>query len=87
MIGETDFAWPEFGAVGEADGDQKYLDAEFRGGDTAEQVFLDEKHREDRLRALPRTVRAGRGKPRCLGPASLGKTASLGLPVGVLEVG
>jgi hypothetical protein len=56
FIGTTDFAWPEYGAVGEADGDQKYLDPDYRGGRTPEQVFLDEKHREDRLRALPRRV-------------------------------
>ncbi|MDQ1552438.1 MAG: hypothetical protein QOD50_1860 [Actinomycetota bacterium] len=56
FIGETDFAWSDFGAVGEADGDQKYLDAAFRSGRTPEQVLLDEKHREDRLRALPRRV-------------------------------
>jgi hypothetical protein len=54
FIGETDFAWPEFAAVAEADGDQKYLDAQYRSGRSAEQVFLDEKRREDRLRALPR---------------------------------
>ena len=56
FIAETDFAWPEFGVVGEADGDQKYLNAAFRSGKTVEQVVLDEKIREDRLRALPRTV-------------------------------
>ncbi len=56
FIGETDFAWQEFGAVGEADGDRKYLDAAFRTGRSPEQVLLDEKRREDRLRALPRKV-------------------------------
>jgi hypothetical protein len=56
FIAETDFAWPEFGVVGEADGDRKYLDAAFRSDKSVEQVVLDEKIREDRLRALPRTV-------------------------------
>jgi hypothetical protein len=56
FIGETDFAWPDFGAVGEADGDQKYLDKAFRSGRTPEQVLLDEKRREDRLRSLPRRM-------------------------------
>lgn len=56
FIGNTDFAWPEFGVVGEADGRQKYLDERFRGGRSAEQVVYDEKLREDRLRALPRKV-------------------------------
>jgi hypothetical protein len=53
FIGDTDFAWPEYRAVGEADGDRKYLDAAFRSGRSAEQVVLDEKRREDRLRAVP----------------------------------
>lgn len=54
FIGETDFYWPDFNAVGEADGKAKYLDASLRNGRTAEQVLMDEKYREDRLRALPR---------------------------------
>ena len=52
LIGIVDFSWPAFGVVGEADGDLKYLDREFRSGRSAEQVVLDEKIREDRLRAL-----------------------------------
>ncbi len=55
-IGETDFYWPEFEVIGEADGDVKYLDPRYRAGRTADQVVLDEKVREDRLRALGRTV-------------------------------
>jgi hypothetical protein len=56
FIGDTDFAWEQFGAVAEADGDLKYLAASARSGRTPEQVLLEEKHREDRLRALPRKV-------------------------------
>jgi hypothetical protein len=56
FIADTDFSWPEFDTVGEADGDQKYLDPAFRGGRSAERVVLDEKIREDRLRALPKVV-------------------------------
>lgn len=56
LIGFTDFGWPEFGVVGEADGAGKYLDAAHRGGRSAEQVVYDEKLREDRLRALGLTV-------------------------------
>jgi len=56
FIGDTDFSWPEFGTVGESDGDQKYLDPAFRNGRSAERVVLDEKIREDRLRALPKVV-------------------------------
>ena len=52
LIGDTDFDFPSHGMVGEADGDLKYLDARFRGGRCAEQVVLDEKRREDRLRAI-----------------------------------
>ena len=60
VIGEVDFAWPELGVVGEADGEAKYLDATLRGGRSAERVVLDEKHREDRIRALGfRVVRWG----------------------------
>lgn len=56
FIAETDFYWEELGLIGEADGDQKYLDAAKRSGRTIDQVKLDEKVREDRLRALPRGV-------------------------------
>jgi hypothetical protein len=82
FIGDTDFAWLDFSAVGEADGDQKYLDPAFRGGRTPERVFLDEKRREDRLRALPRKV--GRWSwavamsPRLL----LDTLTAIGLPTG-----
>jgi len=51
-IGFVDFAWPSARVIGEADGDAKYLDAALRGGRTADRVVLDEKIREDRLRAL-----------------------------------
>jgi hypothetical protein len=52
IIGLVDFAWPQFRVIGEADGAVKYIDSAFRGGRSAEQVVLDEKLREDRLRAL-----------------------------------
>jgi len=54
FIGRVDFDWPEQGVVGEADGDLKYLDEQYRSGRTPGQVHLDEKKREDRIRALPR---------------------------------
>jgi len=57
FIGEPDFSWPEFGVLGEADGDAKYSDARFRAGRTPQQVFADERRRHNRLVALPRTVR------------------------------
>lgn len=52
LIGETDFNWPSHELVGEGDGDAKYLDEVYRNGRTAEQVFHDERIRENRLRAL-----------------------------------
>ena len=57
-VGVVDFWWPEFGVVGEFDGEVKYRDREMRGGRSPEQVVVDEKNREDALRALPevRTV-------------------------------
>jgi predicted transcriptional regulator of viral defense system len=51
-VGETDFGWPEFSTVGEADGRQKYLDASLLSGRTTAEALLDEKFREDRIRAL-----------------------------------
>jgi hypothetical protein len=51
-IGDTDFFWPDLQLAGEADGAVKYLNEEMRGGRSAEQVVLDEKDREDRIRAL-----------------------------------
>jgi len=54
FIGETDFDWPDYGHIGEADGDRKYLDEAYRGGRTADEVVRDEKVREDRLRAVSR---------------------------------
>lgn len=51
-IGFADFAWPAFRVIGEADGAIKYLDSAIRGGRSAERVVVDEKVREDRLRAL-----------------------------------
>ena len=47
----VDFWWPRFNVIGEFDGKWKYTDPEFMAGRTAQQVLLDEKHREDDLRA------------------------------------
>ncbi|WP_209561673.1 type IV toxin-antitoxin system AbiEi family antitoxin domain-containing protein [Frigoribacterium sp. PvP032] len=61
LIGYADFffpdpACPERGSLGEFDGEVKYLGGAHRAGRTPEQVVLDEKLREDRLRAMPTTV-------------------------------
>jgi hypothetical protein len=52
LIGWSEFYWPKFGVVGEADGRSKYHDPALRGGRSLEEVLYDEKVRADRLRAL-----------------------------------
>jgi hypothetical protein len=82
FIAESDFDWPEYGLLGEADGDVKYLDEAMRAGRTAEQVVLDEKIREDRLRALPRNVTRWRWST-AISPAALrAQLLGAGLPMG-----
>lgn len=56
FIGRTDFSWPEYSAVGEADGRLKYFDEKYRNGRTAQEVLDEERIRHNRLAALPRTV-------------------------------
>ncbi len=51
LIYIVDFWWPEFNLIGEFDGDAKYSDPEFLRGRSPEQALLDEKRREDDLRA------------------------------------
>ncbi|MEV5838576.1 hypothetical protein [Nocardia sp. NPDC052112] len=50
-VARVDFLWPELGVVGEFDGMIKYR-GEMRGPRTPEDVVIDEKVREDALRAL-----------------------------------
>ena len=83
FIGETDFSWPQYGIVGEADGDRKYLDERFRRGRSAEQVFLDEKVREDRLRALPQKVARWPWSVAVHPDALRRRLSGVGLPMGV----
>ncbi|MEO6942622.1 MAG: hypothetical protein ABI238_03665 [Terrimesophilobacter sp.] len=47
----VDFWWPESNLIGEFDGKWKYSEPEFLRGRTPHQVLLDEKFREDDLRA------------------------------------
>lgn len=49
----VDFWWPEFNHIGEFDGRFKYSDPRFLRGRTPEQTLIDEKLREDDLRAAP----------------------------------
>lgn len=51
-IGRADFYWPGVRLVGEFDGAVNYSKPEFLRGRTPSQVVIDEKLREDRLRAL-----------------------------------
>lgn len=81
LIGRVDFAWPAFGIVGEADGDAKYLDAGLRGGRSAERVVLDEKVREDRLRALGLRVVRWRWTTAMDARALGARLEAVGLPV------
>lgn len=54
----VDFWWPQFNLVGEFDGRVKYEDPRYLAGRTPQQALLDEKFREDRIRALgPRVTR------------------------------
>ncbi|NUU31616.1 type IV toxin-antitoxin system AbiEi family antitoxin domain-containing protein [Arthrobacter sp. C9C5] len=52
----TDFEWPEERLCGEFDGLVKYQKAEYLQGRTASEVVIDEKAREDRIRATGRRV-------------------------------
>jgi hypothetical protein len=82
FIGEPDFSWGQFGVVGEADGDAKYTDPQLRSGRTAEQVVIDEKVREDRLRALGLRVPRWRWNI-AIDPSALrARLTSAGLPTG-----
>lgn len=51
LVGRTDFAWPEYGLLGEFDGIMKYGRL-LKEGETAAQAVVREKTREDRLREL-----------------------------------
>jgi hypothetical protein len=52
LIGITDFWWPEAELVGEFDGLGKYRRDLSGAGRSPEEIVIDEKRREDRLRAL-----------------------------------
>jgi hypothetical protein len=58
LAGIVDFWWPEHNLVGEFDGVAKYVREELTHGKDITQIILDEKWREDRIRALgPRVTR------------------------------
>lgn len=58
LVGIVDFWWPDAEVIGEFDGIGKYLREAFTVGRDVAEVVLEEKHRENRLRALgPRVAR------------------------------
>jgi hypothetical protein len=56
LIGYPDFDWEEFKILGEFDGLEKYSAQRYLKGRTPSAVVVEEKKREDRLRALGYTV-------------------------------
>ncbi|MDQ0663199.1 hypothetical protein QFZ35_001697 [Arthrobacter ulcerisalmonis] len=52
LVGYTDFYWKGSRVVGEFDGEEKYVKAELLKGRTASQTVVEEKNRENRIRAL-----------------------------------
>jgi len=56
LIGYTDFHWRRWRVVGEFDGKEKYLKAEYLNGRSPSEAVIAEKAREDRLRRLGLTV-------------------------------
>lgn len=56
LIGYTDFYWKRARVVGEFDGEEKYLKPQYLRGRTPAQVVVEEKYREDRIRAIGFTV-------------------------------
>lgn len=56
LVAYTDFDWPGERLCGEFDGVEKYRNPEYLRGRTPEQSLVDEKLREDRIRATGRRV-------------------------------
>lgn len=56
LAGRTDFEWPEERLCGEFDGLAKYRRVEYLQGRTPSEAVIDEKRREDRIRATGRGV-------------------------------
>ncbi|QCB96589.1 hypothetical protein E5206_06315 [Arthrobacter sp. PAMC25564] len=52
LVGFTDYYWDKVRVAGEFDGIEKYLKPEYLKGRTASQAVVDEKLREDRIRAV-----------------------------------
>lgn len=52
LVGYTDYYWEGVRVAGEFDGVEKYVKSEYLKGRTASQAVVDEKERENRVRAL-----------------------------------
>jgi hypothetical protein len=52
LVGYTDYFWDSVRLAGEFDGVEKYVKTEYLNGRTVSQAVVDEKAREDRIRAL-----------------------------------
>jgi hypothetical protein len=83
----VDYWFPDHGVVVEFDGLVKYRDRALRNGRTAEEVVIDEKRREDRIRAVPEVRGLGRITwrdvlPGGMAPATL-RRAGLPVPRGI----
>jgi hypothetical protein len=53
-MAEVDFFWPDHSHIGECDGKAKYRDPAMLDGRTRDQVFFEEKERENQLRRMVR---------------------------------
>ncbi len=56
LVGYTDFYWKQAKVVGEFDGVEKYIKPEFLNGRTPSQAVVEEKKRENRIRATGMNV-------------------------------
>ena len=56
LVDFTDFEWPEDGLSGKFDGLVKYRDAAYLKGRTPSDAVIQEKSREDRIRATGRRI-------------------------------
>ena len=56
LVGYSDYYWHSVRVVGEFDGVDKYLKPEYLKGRSPSQAVIDEKYREDRIRATGRAV-------------------------------
>lgn len=75
LLGIVDFYWPTFRLVGESDGSIKYARGEYLKDGTPQDAVVEEKKREDRIRAtglsMARWVWAAAWEPESFEPRGL----------------